>query len=357
MKKLLNKQLARFLTFLLFYVVVFFYTVSFNKEAGWVLFFFLTFLLLIDLLSFLPSTKKIQSEALEQSRMVLNKQNKLELTFFRYRPSLIPIPLVFIYLTSAKELYASLSLYTGNKRTIEIPYIPNQRGIFETLPLTMKRFDLLSFFSKTSCHQVKGPFIVLPEYKQELAFELKKQLSLNSASFYNRLGQKTTMIRTFRTYQPGDALKVIDWKQSSKKGELIVKEYENETENTLSFIFYGVAHEQFEAILAIYYSFSRLLYTQITFTETILAEKQEHQDRDYFFASLRPVKSKLTLPNFTGEKLIIFIPELTESLNNQLQELATKNDVSIITFKEKQLFLFSQNQELLIREEGEKYDP
>ncbi|MHC5228910.1 DUF58 domain-containing protein [Enterococcus sp. LJL99] len=355
MKRLLNKHLTRLLVFLFFYLFVFFYTVSFNKEAGWVLFFFLTFLLLIDVLSFLPSTKKIHVETLEQSRMVVNKKNRLKLTFFRYRPTLVPIPLVSIYLASTKEQCASLPLYTGKKKMIEIDFTPSQRGIFETLSLTMKSFDLLDFFSKTSFYQVKGPFMVLPEYKHELALELKKQLVLSSTSFRNTLGQPTTMIRTFRTYQPGDALKVIDWKQSSKKGELIVKEYEHETENTFRLVFYGVVHEQFETILAIYYSFSHVLSTQTKFKETILADKQEQQDRDSLFASMRPIEPRL-LPTFpTGEKLLIFAPELTEPLTTQLLELANRNEVSVIAFKEKQLFLFSQDQVLLIGEEGDKH--
>ncbi|MFD1901859.1 DUF58 domain-containing protein [Enterococcus termitis] len=43
------------------------------------------------------------------------------------------------------------------------------------------------------------------------------------------------MIRNFRPYQKGDALHSIDWKQTGKRNELIVKEYEHESESDTHF--------------------------------------------------------------------------------------------------------------------------
>ena len=352
MKKICNHSLFHLLFFIFFYIIIFFYTVSFNQTVGWSLFFFLTFLFLVDLLSFSPSLKTILSDTSIKQTMIRNQKNTVQVTFFRNKPTFIPIPLIRIFLDKTESnAYALLPFYRGDKKTCTFLFSPQERGLVTTLPFIIKSSDLLNFFSKTTHLHVPGTFLVLPEYKQKTALVLTEKLTLHFPNFPSMLNQSSGIIRNFRTCQAGDSLKFIDWKQTSKKNELIVREYEHETEPPVHLIFYGFANDYFEAILSIYYSFSRSIYTQFLFKETFLATNIEQPNRDCLFASIQPLEIECKLPSFTSEKLIIFAPEQTDHLKIQIQYLKTKNEVALITFEKDKLLLFEQDQTILIESE------
>lgn len=355
MKRFFSRQMIHFLFFFSFYLAVSFYTMAFNNTAGWSLFFFLTFLFIIDLISCIPSIKNVSCEPLNEKRLCVNQKSEVIVTMSCHPKMWMPIPmLTVIFLEQASKEVAFFPLYRGKNERISFQYIPSHRGIFTNFTLIIKGTDFLNFISKETTCPVSGPFIVLPNPKKETALRLYEQLKLLSPIFQAILGQPTPIVRNLRNYQVGDSSKTIDWKQSSKRNELLVREYEHETEQKIRLVFYGVSHEKFEELLAIYYSFSQIIHSKFTVSETLLAENTIHKNRDSLFACLEPLKKDILFPNFTNEFLLIFAPEKTPALQKQLLSLLHKNELALIVFEENKLFLFWKNQKILLESEGDE---
>ncbi|OJG87244.1 hypothetical protein RV15_GL002008 [Enterococcus silesiacus] len=317
----------------IFYVAVFLYTIIFNTSTGWLFFFFLTFLLLSDFLTMIPSLSKIQIQLTESTIYEANRPNNIKMEIFRYRPTLLKIPLLMINLKNnsfTKKEY--LSLYSGQKREVTFEWNPVQRGIFQRLSFVLSSTDLFHLFSKQSELAVTGPFVIMPTLQLDLAELIYQQLLKSMPNFTSSFGNQTFSVRNFRQYQAGDSLNSVDWKQSGKRNELIIKEYEHEMESETHFVFYGLSHENFEELLSIYYSFIRLVETKLAFQQTILAEIPDAIPKEYALAAVTPLSKECYVPAFSNKKLVIFTPNKTDQLSEQLNDLKQKNEIFLITF-------------------------
>ncbi|WP_170924887.1 DUF58 domain-containing protein [Candidatus Enterococcus clewellii] len=340
MNRQLLKNSLRMLFVLFFYLVLFLYTVIFNNASGWTLFFFLTFLLVGNLISLLPSHKKIQLVLLESSTYQAGHPSQLTVEMFTYRPLLLPLFALTLRLHStSKTNPAFFWAYTGNRKILSFHWTPETRGLFSELPVFFHSTDFLQLLSKGSIQALAGPFSVLPKLEKERANAVIQKIVTVQPNFYASFGNRTFTIRDFRSHQTGDPLRLIDWKQSSKRNELIVKEYEQEQEQEACLIFYGQKHARFEELLSVYYSMMHLLDGKISYTTKLLADYPVETLNENLFAVLQPFSEEPYMPTYSNKKLLIFAPEPTERLQNHLKALGRTNEVFLITFDADQLCL------------------
>lgn len=353
MKRYMITNLIRTLGISIFYVAIFLYTIIFNTSTGWLFFFFLTFLLLLDFLTMIPSLRKIQMRLSENTIYEVNRPNDIKMELFRHRPTLLKIPILMVGLKNnavGKTQY--LSLYSGQKKELTFEWSPVQRGIFHQIYFVLTSSDLFRIFSKQSELTLTGPFVIMPALQLDLAEQIYQHLLKSMPYFTSSLGNRTFSIRNFRKYQLGDSLNSVDWKQSGKRNELIIKEYEHEAQAEIHFIFYGVSHENFEELLSIYYSFTRLVETTLTFQQTILAEISDSTPKEYTLATVAPLTKECRLPALSNKKLVVFAPNKTSQLSEQLNDLKKKNDLFLITFIDGTLCLQRDDQVSSIHEGG-----
>lgn len=349
MNRQLLKNSLRILLVLFFYLLLFLYTVIFNNASGWTLFFFLTFLLVWNLISLLPSHKKIQLALLESSTYQAGQRSQLTVEMFAYRPLLLPLFALTVRLRSDTTANPSFFwAYTGTRKVLSFYWTPEARGLFSELPIFFYSTDFVQLLSKESIQPLTGPFPVLPKLETELASSVIQKILTVQSNFYAPFGQHTFLIRDFRSHQAGDPLRSIDWKQSSKRSELIVKEYEYEQEQESCLIFYGQRHVQFEKLLSIYYSMIQLLDGKMSYTTQLLADYPAETLNEDLFAVLQPFVEEPYMPAYSNKKLLIFAPEQTEKLQNHLQVLDRTNEIILITFDADRLCLHWKEQVIYI---------
>ena len=335
MKRYLINNLIRAIGIALFYTAVFLYAIIFNNPTGWLLFFFLLFLLLLDIFTLLPSLKKIKVQSIEKTIYRVDQSSNIQVELFRYRPTLLPIPTLMIFLSenSATNNHY-LGLYSGQRKDLTFEWRPSQRGIFQELSFVLVSTDLFRLFSKQYVVKATGPFVVMPTLQIDVAEQLYHQLVSSMVNFTTPFGNQTFSIRSFRNYQVGDPFNLVDWKLSGKRNELIVKEYEHEAETETYFVFYGLAHEKFEELVSIYYSFIHFVEHKLSFQQTILADIPDAALKEFTMATVAPLSQECALPSYSNKKLVIFTPCKTPQLAEQLNHLEKTNELCLITFEE-----------------------
>lgn len=339
------KNSLRVILVLCFYLVLFLYAVVFNNSSGWLLLFFLSFLLIGNLISLIPTHKKIHLEMIESSTYRVGHSSQLTLEIFSYRPMLLPLTnLMISFPAVSREEEQFFLAYTGRRKILTFHWKPEERGCFSVLPIALTSGDFLNWLSKESIQQLTGLFPVLPEPEDDLAGKLLQSILMIQPNFYVPFGNRTFMIRDFRNHRAGDPLQLIDWKQSSKRNELVVKEYEQEQEQETSLLFYGQDHPQFEKLLSVYYSVIQQLNGNMTYTTELFADYPAETPEEYILAALQPFSKEPDIPFYTNRKLLIFAPEQTQQLQNQLDLLIKNNEVLLITFVRDQLCLHYNNQ-------------
>lgn len=353
MKQYKLNNLIRATGVFVFYMLIFLYTIIFNNSTGWLLFFFLTFLLLFDILTLLPALKNIQIQTLEHSIYRVGQTSNIKVEVFRYRPTVWPISTLIVFFGAtplASKHY--LALYSGQKKELSFEWAPSKRGIFQGLSFVLVSTDLFRLFSKQFRVTATGPFVVMPTLQLGVAEQLYQQLMNISSELATPFGNQTFSIRNFRSYQIGDSFNLVDWKQSGKRNELIVKEYEHESETETHILFYGFAHEKFEAILSVYYSFIHLVENKLAFQQTIVADIPHTTPNELTLAAAAPLTEMRDLPTFANKNIVLFAPHKTDQLIEQLEDLTRNNNVFLITFEDTALSLHWKDQVMLIDEGG-----
>jgi len=126
-----------------------------------------------------------------------------------------------------------LVLFPFWKRTLTISYLIHDlaRGEHYFQPIQLQANDLLGFMSTRKDLSSTESVIVYPKVKP---LSIKPMTANNSdrshsQRYKNRKG--TTLVSGVREYQPGDKERIIDWKSSAKRNELMSKNFEDEQTN------------------------------------------------------------------------------------------------------------------------------
>lgn len=126
-----------------------------------------------------------------------------------------------------------LILREGEERFIDLPLIPQRKGEYE-VPLRIEVYNLKElYFKELEIGRYKLDVIPSVESIREAA---KEDYNIRLGEVYRRsifLGMETMELEGLREYLPGDDLRRIDWKATSRLGELIVRIFMREWEGDI----------------------------------------------------------------------------------------------------------------------------
>lgn len=128
--------------------------------------------------------------------------------------------------------------FSLNSKMTERIYLQIDNQYCGTVKLCMKKatcYDLLSIFSTTIDLQVNTSICMLPETFEidMLLLEEKNTQTSTAMIASNQVGANSQELISIKEYIPGDNVKQIHWKLSSKLGDLYVKELSNPVDEAI----------------------------------------------------------------------------------------------------------------------------
>lgn len=132
-----NQRLVRIT--LIFWSIIFLYAIIFNNFTGWWLLFFISSVIIGLIISLLPSLRQIHGHLLPKSPTYqVQKSTTLKIIFTHKKRFLIPVFHFNVRLQTSEQLVKLFLL----KKQIDIVWVPEKRGVFQTLPLTIEEESL-----------------------------------------------------------------------------------------------------------------------------------------------------------------------------------------------------------------------
>lgn len=313
--------------FLLIYSLLCLYAVTFNNKLGWILLTFFTLFFLISLISMISPISKIYVKDLDERVLEIGEKSHLKIEIESKGKIKIFYPVLVIE-NAVLSFQKILPLFFKKREDFVIELIPNRRGAYKTLEMKIRSSDLFGLLYKEKNQSIKANLFVLPHFLPEV-INLLPLIKLKEEIW--RFGEPTFDLEKLRTYQKGDSVKQIDWKISSKKQTLIVKEYEQVKSVRPLLIFYGVRSFYYEQTLAVFYS----LYQIIDDVDFLLIESETRywlNPSIYQFCEIERSNDPGKFPELEAENLIIFTPERTKRFEKQLEQLDKHKNIQVVDF-------------------------
>lgn len=194
--------------------------------------FFMAALLLILLIVFgfisvwqASRTLTIQSDL---SGKTVQRGDNVILNVVVHHHSLLPIAPILLELSATPDMPETkvrLKDAPGKHQRLTLPFHASHVGVCAPGVKAYTIEDLFGFFSIRRCPEAsQGDLLVLP-----VVFPVEDLLFAPGDSGFETLARATEDVTNpsdVRTYQQGDALKKIHWKLSLRKGELMVRRFE-----------------------------------------------------------------------------------------------------------------------------------
>lgn len=328
------KRLFVFFKILLSIIVLFFvfiYAVTFNSQLGWVILLLMILFFLLNSLSLLGSLKHMSINPISAINTQVNEKKTVYIELENQKKRRVFFPILIIK-NETLNLNYRLVLFFKRKQQISINWLATERLFVENLEFELISTDLFGLFKKSKLVEVPTKIYVLPAHQSNGNSILDL---LNSEMKQAMFGEATFDLEKIRLYQFGDPVKQIDWKLSSKKQELIFKEYEMYESADILFLFYGVRSFYYERMLNLFFS----LYQEIDKKEYSFRLMGNNIDKEKVldildFAKIKGSDDPGEIPSFKEEYLIIFTPEKTGSLIRNMSKIDARKKIQIIEFKE-----------------------
>lgn len=323
MKGKKNFFIMKILLLSLLYLAIFLYTITFSTPVSWlVLYFFTT----VFLFSFLTTRIFWNTGTFELTETFQRQTNgHLCMKTKGHLPLLVPY-LSFTIVVAEKTFSAIVPSLFKTTLTVTYPESRLPRGHHKSLFVRSYGKDLFGFFTHQATVQASTNLKIYPQLLPSkllspILDQIHRRLRLKTS-----LGQNDVSFRQLREHQIQDPLKDIDWKSSFRKQELMVKEYDKETDASLNLYFLGIESPQFEELLDLAYS----LYVELAPFQKVqlyLMGEFDHQlmvkqNKEAFLtihptARLEPVEHLWEQHTITNSQKIVVAPiEIVSSIKN-----------------------------------------
>ncbi len=125
----------------------------------------------------------------------------------------------------------------GASRTINYPAHLNRRGVYKTSGLTVSCAAPFGIVRRQKTVEAQAGLTVYPVYVDLPSFPLLESQSVPYETLHDRRakGVGYDYLGT-REYRAGDSLRMVHWRSSARRGELVVKEYEEEASSPVNII-------------------------------------------------------------------------------------------------------------------------
>lgn len=309
------------------YLLISLYTFIFNNSTGWSLWMFASTLLILIILSLISPLTMLQVTQQDSIETEVNDILKIPLEVSKKTH----FPMLFLELDfkeNTPRINDTFYFYYGQKKLATAEWMPEQRGYYSSINLTVFANDIFGIFTKKKKIEATTNLFVLPK-RYELRMLAYFQRKIQRTSF----GDNDFSIKNYRSYELGDDIKKIDWKLSSRQQEIILKEYHYHQEVDWVFVFYGQQDRYFEETLAFFFNLQEQLELRKN-QVVLLGEKTSDLELNKRIARIEPLKSAQKIPVFSNHKILLFTPLLTEELTQQLQDLPQKQAIEIVTYQD-----------------------
>ena len=317
MKKI--RRIGKIVLIIIGWMVLFANALVFNNPTGWSLFLFFSGFLLLMLLSFLPSLKKVQfkTEKVQYTQVGQDFDLVVEVLASGFWQALFQVSIKELP-TEAYQFF----FYHGQPLTLTFPVPPLVRGRFEKPPIFLRGGDLFGLFEKEQRKLLPCTLYVLPKEDplgRSLGQQLRQQFSQQT------FGEPLPQVRSYRKYQPGDNHRQVDWKVSARQRTLTIREQETGQAVKPIFVFWGKQQKEFEIILSRYYAMQKEL-TGIQ--QYVIAQQVNLVTEEGVFAEITGFETLPPLPEWRNQDLVIFYGEADEILQQTVTNLRKYNRVS-----------------------------
>lgn len=130
-------------------------------------------------------------------------------------------------------MYFLKILPAKNKVTLKYYFMPSKRGLFQSGSIEISDSSPLGLFSKTRIYNTYQEVLVYPKIINIRGGWINRIANRPTFTQISRIYTPTSMAattRTLREYVPGDSPRFIHWPSSAKKGTLMVREFEIESQ-------------------------------------------------------------------------------------------------------------------------------
>lgn len=222
--------------FLVFVIVIFVFAFSFVLK--W-LFPLAQFLLILGLLAsvfdaFLLFSKNVKFDAdrLHANLLSLGDINKIQLKItnlsdFDFNLSVIDeLPEQL----QIRDFAMLLQIGKKEKKVLEYDIFPSSRGKYEFGNINIFVTSRIGLVSRKISIECKSEVAVFPSIIQMKKYELNAIKSMNNMAGFKKIRQigHSYEFEQIKNYVPGDDNRSVNWKASSRRGELMVNQYEQE---------------------------------------------------------------------------------------------------------------------------------
>lgn len=222
--------------FLVFVIVIFVFAFSFVLK--W-LFPLAQFLLILGLLAsvfdaFLLFSKnvKFDAERTHANLLSLGDINKIQLKItnlsdFDFNLSVIDeLPEQL----QIRDFAMLLQIGKKEKKVLEYDIFPSSRGKYEFGNINIFVTSRIGLVSRKISIECKSEVAVFPSIIQMKKYELNAIKSMNNMAGFKKIRQigHSYEFEQIKNYVPGDDNRSVNWKASSRRGELMVNQYEQE---------------------------------------------------------------------------------------------------------------------------------
>lgn len=238
-------------------LITFAYAMFQGGFVSWFLFYsFLPFALYAVCLSFYPVGKFSVERHFPKREFHANEPLNVTVTIKRNSF----YPLLFLLVEDGLTMKLServwqkgnkIFLYPGFRKSFSFTYRLEKlpRGEHEFTSLRLVTSDVLGLVQKEAIKKSEDKILVYPSFSEWSYKPVENDFEQGTMAVNDRIQRDMTMAVGIREYQPGDRLSWINWKASAKRGEIMMKEFEQRRSQDLLLILDCTPHMLFELLV------------------------------------------------------------------------------------------------------------